>query len=125
MKRALFILFFAAAYPVASGQFSPAERDTIAKYTRIDYLQMLDQLGIRENELRPGPSGDPLAANAANRFEDKVNFYILPDPLILHNGKQVGTPKHGGRRGVLKLLKTLKERSMGACRKISRPLIGN
>ena len=89
MKRALFILFFAAAYPVASGQFSPAERDTIAKYTRIDYLQMLDQLGIRENELRPGPSGDPLAANAANRFEDKVNVYILPDPLILHNGKHV------------------------------------
>ena len=36
---------------------------------------MMNQLGIKESQLRPGVSGDPNAPNAANRFEEKVNKY--------------------------------------------------
>ncbi len=92
MKKLLPVicLFFG---PFLNAQFSQAERDTIRKYTWIDYQNMLDQLGIETSEMRPGPSGDPSAPNAANRFEDKVNEYTLPDPLILKNGKAVASPE--------------------------------
>jgi hypothetical protein len=84
----LFLLLIGSVY-MTYGQFSLEARDTIAKYTRIDYLMMLDQLGLQESDLRPGPSGNPQAPNAANRFEDMVNNYTLPDPLLLNNGKRV------------------------------------
>ena len=89
IKGILSFLLSVTPFCLSFGQFSKPERDTIAKYTQIDYLQMLNQLSIREGELRPGPSGDPNAANAANSSEDKVNNYILPDPFILNNGKRV------------------------------------
>lgn len=88
MKK-LFLLLIACSSYVIYGQLSETNKDTIAKYTRIDYLQMLDQLGIQESELRPGPSWDPNAPNAANSSEDKVNTYTLPDPLVLNNDKKV------------------------------------
>lgn len=84
----LFSLFF---FHAALGQPSRAERDSIAKYTKADYRQMLSQLGLKENNMRPGASGDPESPNAANRFEDKVNRYTLPDPLVLKTGKKVTT----------------------------------
>jgi hypothetical protein len=44
--------------------------------------------------LRPGPSGDPKASNAANTDESKANPYPdLPDPLILNDGRKVTTPE--------------------------------
>jgi hypothetical protein len=49
---------------------------------------------LRITSLRPGPSGNPRAANAANYDEDKANPYPqLPDPLLLKNGRQVTTPE--------------------------------
>src|SRR5688500_7180272 len=75
----------------ASAQFSQAARDSINKLTQADYQQMLDQLGIKRNEMRPGASGNPGDSNAANRFEEKVNQYKLPDPLVLKNGKKIMT----------------------------------
>lgn len=72
-------------------QFSQAARDSINKLTQEDYQQMLDQLIIKRNEMRPGPSGNPADANAANRLEEKINPYQLPDPLILKNGKKITT----------------------------------
>lgn len=92
-KTFLSLLLFVFLIPLTFSQFSQAERDTIAKYTRIDYLQMLNQLGIKESQLRPGPSGNPEASNAANRFEEKVNSYTLPDPLVLKNGDKVTSPE--------------------------------
>lgn len=92
MKK-IVVLLFLCYCSIAYGQFSQAERDTLAKYTRIDYVQMLGQLGVQQSALRPGPSGNPEAPNAANRFEDKVNRYTLPDPLVLNNGKKVKTAK--------------------------------
>lgn len=54
-----------------------------------DHKNMMDQLHIAT--LRPGANGnDPAAANAANYDETKANPYpILPEPLILKNGKKV------------------------------------
>ncbi|MBI1227737.1 MAG: acetylxylan esterase [Bacteroidetes bacterium] len=94
MKKLFYLLFAVAISSTTYAQPSQAERDSIAKYTQLDYLQMLGQLGIQESELRPGPSGNPDAPNAANRFEEKVNTYILPNPLVLRNGEKVtGTEK--------------------------------
>ncbi len=76
----------------AGAQFSQAARDSINKLTQADYQQMLEQLNIKQSEKRPGVSGNPKDSNAANRFEEKVNQYKLPDPLILKSGKKITTP---------------------------------
>lgn len=76
----------------ADAQFSQAARDSIRKLTQIDYKLMLDQLGIEPSQLRPGPSGNPSAPNAANTDESKAKTYeTLPDPLIFNNGDPVRT----------------------------------
>jgi hypothetical protein len=57
-----------------------------------DHRRMMDLLGI--TSLRPGPSGNPRASNAANTDESKANPYPnLPDPLTLKNGEKVTTPE--------------------------------
>lgn len=50
---------------------------------------MMAQLGI--STLRPGPSGDPQAPNAANSDEARVPPYTLPDPLVQKDGTKVTT----------------------------------
>src|ERR1700722_2393134 len=56
-----------------------------------DHQNMMDQLGIKA--LRPGPSGDAKAPNAANYDESKANpFPSLPDPLTMNDGQKVTTP---------------------------------
>ena len=55
-----------------------------------DHARLLKLLGI--DSLRPGPSGDPKAPNAANSDESIANPYPnLPDPLTLNNGQKVTT----------------------------------
>lgn len=57
-----------------------------------DHRRLLDLLGIVS--LRPGPSGNPDAPNAANRDESRANPYPdLPDPLVLKDGRRVTTPE--------------------------------
>ena len=90
MKK-LLIIFIIFCSVSASAQFSQAARDSINKLTQADYQQMLDQLGLKLSEKRPGASGNPKDSNAANRFEEKVNQYKLPDPLVLKNGKKITT----------------------------------
>lgn len=66
--------------------------DSLNKVTQVDYRQMLEQLGIAS--VRPGPSGNPQAQNAANTDEAKASPYTtLPDPLVLNNGKKVTNAK--------------------------------
>jgi len=84
----LSVLFYSFSAPA---QFSQAARDSINKITQADYQQMLDQLKIKPGEKRPGASGNPKDSNAANRFEEKVNKYKLPDPLVLKNGTKIIT----------------------------------
>ena len=51
---------------------------------------MMEQLGI--TKLRPGPSGQPNATNAANYDPAKANpFPNLPEPLVLKDGRKVTT----------------------------------
>src|SRR5436190_6556791 len=58
--------------------------------TQQDHRNMMEQLGIKA--LRPGPSGNANATNAANYDEAKANpFPNLPDPLTLKNGQKVTT----------------------------------
>lgn len=102
----------------ATAQFSQAARDSINKLTQEDFQQILDQLNIKRNEMRPGASGNPNDANAANRFEEKVNQYKLPDPLILKNGKKITTAADGGINADLRSQKILTEKFMEECRKI-------
>lgn len=70
-------------------QFSQADREARAKLTKADFVQMLEQLGLEESDLRPRPSGNPTAPNAAISLESKVNPYDLPDPLVLENGVKI------------------------------------
>lgn len=63
-------------------------REAIQKGTQADYRNMLGQLD--NPKLRPGPSGNPEAPNAANTDESKATPYdSLPDPMRLESGKQV------------------------------------
>ena len=56
-----------------------------------DHQNMMDQLGIKA--LRPGPSGNESAPNAANYDEARANpFPNLPLLLTLHDGRTVTTP---------------------------------
>ena len=56
--------------------------------TAQDHQDMMRQLGI--TKLRPGPSGQENAPNAANYDEALANpFPVLPDPLTLKNGRKV------------------------------------
>ncbi len=65
------------------------EQEALRQETQVDYRHMLQQLG--NPSLRPGPSGDPTAPNAANTDESKATPYrSLPDPLRLKNGDRVG-----------------------------------
>ena len=58
--------------------------------TAQDHHHMMAQLGIRR--LRPGPSGNESAPNAANYDEAKANpFPNLPEVLTLKNGRKVTT----------------------------------
>jgi hypothetical protein len=68
----------------------PAAREALQRATADDHRQMMAQLGIRA--LRPGPSGNESAPNAANYDEALANPYPdLPPVLTLKNGKQVTT----------------------------------
>jgi hypothetical protein len=59
--------------------------------TEEDHRNMLKQLGI--TRLRPGPSGNPQAANSANYDESLANpFPNLPEVLKLKSGQSVTTP---------------------------------
>lgn len=66
--------------------------DSLNQLSQQDHKKMLALLHI--DSLRPGPSGNPKAPNAANTDESKATPYPkLPDPLMLKNGKKVTTAK--------------------------------
>ncbi|MGH7463475.1 MAG: acetylxylan esterase, partial [Longimicrobiales bacterium] len=82
-------------------QQNPAARSAIPEprnwTTAEDHADMMKQLGIRS--LRPGPSGNEQASNAANYDETKANpFPILPEVLKLENGQKVSTRAQWVRR---------------------------
>ncbi len=83
----LFAQTIAATNAPASA--SPAPLNWTAEQ---DHRNMMQQLGI--TKLRPGPSGNPNATNAANYDQAKANpFPDYPDALTLKNGQKVTTPQ--------------------------------
>jgi hypothetical protein len=95
-KSSLFLIFILM---VTQGfaQMTPQTRDSLRALSQLDHQLMMKQLGI--TKLRPGPSGNPDAPNAANSDESKAKQYTsLPDPLVFKNGKKVQTPKHWEKR---------------------------
>ncbi|AHM62667.1 hypothetical protein D770_22100 [Flammeovirgaceae bacterium 311] len=93
-KSILFLLAFGVTSAFAqqtttgaANQYPPPVNFTAEQ----DHQHMMKQLGIKS--LRPGPSGDESAPNAANYNEALANPYPdLPEVLSLKNGKKVTTP---------------------------------
>lgn len=83
---------------LASAQFSQQYRDSINRLSHADHRQMMQQLGI--SKLRPGPSGNPEAPNAAFSDEAKVLPYFLPNPLEFDDGSKVISPTDWEKRRV-------------------------
>lgn len=88
-----FILFLPGIFITTAlfAQFPRFNRDSLNRLTWQDHQLMLKELGI--SELRPGPSGNPEAPNAANADESKVQPYFLPNPLEFNDGSKVSTPE--------------------------------
>ncbi len=76
----------------SSAQMNRQAMDSIRKLSEQDHQAMMKLL--RVDAMRPGPSGNPQAADAANIDEAKASPYTtLPDPLVLNNGKPVTSAK--------------------------------
>jgi hypothetical protein len=67
----------------------------MAAATEADHGQMMRLLGI--SSIRPGPSGNPQAPNAANSDEARVPPYTLPDPLVTKSGRRVASAEEWWR----------------------------
>ena len=91
----------AAALPLAAPSTATAQRPdsaaraAMAAATTADHRQMMGQLGI--SSIRPGPSGNPQAPNAANSDEARVPPYTLPDPLVTKSGRRVASSEEWWR----------------------------
>jgi hypothetical protein len=98
MKKTVYLIFLCNFLVTgAIAQLSQQERDSIHRLSSQDHQLMMRQLGI--TALRPGPSGNPQAANAANIDESRASPYTsLPDPLVFHNGAKVRTAKEWQKR---------------------------
>ena len=97
MKKALLAVLISSFFFPSFAQFSQKARDSLRAISSKDHQLMMQQLGI--TELRPGPSGNPDAPNAANRDETKAKTYAeLPDPLVFNNGENVNSPKDWQKR---------------------------
>lgn len=96
IKTVFFFLPVIFLSSLASAQFSQQYRDSINRLSHADHQQMMQQLGI--SELRPGPSGNPEAPNAAISDEAKVLPYFLPNPLEFDDGTKVTTTQDWEKR---------------------------
>ena len=79
-------------------EIHPASEEQSTKYPEPvhltgeqDHQRTMELLNI--SSLRPGPSGNPAAPNAANTDESNVPPYTLPDPLTFKNGKKIKNAK--------------------------------
>ena len=97
LKRFIFLSFSIFISAQVFAQWSPEEMERINRLSQEDHQLMMKKLGIKE--LRPGPSGNPEAPNAANTDESKATPYkSLPDPLLFKDGTTVKTVDQWERR---------------------------
>lgn len=88
-QRSLITLMLFVFSGTLTAQFSQHALDSINRLNTADHKLMMDKLGIES--LRPGPSGDPNAPNAANSDESKVRSFELPELLNFNNGTTVSS----------------------------------
>ena len=82
-----------------TSQAAAVAREALARETAADYADMQRQLAI--TAMRPGPSGNPSAPNAANNDEAKANpFSDIPDILTFDDGSRVRSARDWPRRRV-------------------------
>jgi hypothetical protein len=97
MKHFISFVLIACLSQYSFSQFSKQAMDSLNKLNAEDHQLMMKMLGI--NELRPGPSGNPSAPDAANTEESKATTYTsLPDPLIFKDGTKVSTADQWTKR---------------------------
>jgi hypothetical protein len=98
LKRLVFFLSIIILTAAGvSAQFLQEARDSINRENNLDHQMMMKELGI--TQLRPGPSGDPKAPDAANTDESKVPPYPeMPDPLVFNDGTKVDSPEKWEKR---------------------------
>jgi hypothetical protein len=98
IKKTILLFSVITIYAVqVFAQPTQEEGNRIDKLTREDHRLMMKQLGI--TKLRPGPSGNPKAPNAANTDESKATQYTtLPDPLVFRDGNAVKTAEQWEKR---------------------------
>ena len=76
---------------------APAATPPVELTAQQDHQRLMGLLGI--TSLRPGPSGNPKAPNAANVDESKATPYTsLPDPLVMNNGSKVTSARQWPKR---------------------------
>jgi hypothetical protein len=93
------VFAFVATGSAQQGAAPPAGASTDGWTTAQDHQHMMAQLGI--TKLRPGPTANENAPNAANYDEAKANpFPNLPEVLTLRDGRRVTSPEmwHRQRR---------------------------
>lgn len=96
MKRTIYIIVLMSVMTgnLLSQGNSQTVSDTLLRPIQLTSEQDLERLMnlLHITSLRPGPSGNPNAPNAANSDESKANPYPdLPDPLTLNDGRKVTT----------------------------------
>ena len=85
IRLACLAAVYTVTAPLVLGAQAP---DPLTWTVQQDHQNMKDQLGI--TRLRPGPSGNATATNAANYDPAKANpFPDLPEPLVTKDGKKV------------------------------------
>jgi hypothetical protein len=90
-SRSVRSVCLAAAFTAAAPEVLRAQTPEPLNWTaQQDHKNMMEQLGI--TRLRPGPSGNASATNAANYDPARANpFPDLPDPLVTKNGQKITT----------------------------------
>ena len=100
MKKTIFltaVLFLLSSLNISAQMPTKKEWELMQKESAKDHALMMKMLGI--TALRPGPSGNPRAPNAANSDEAKATTYkSLPDPLTFNDGTKVTTPEQWEKR---------------------------
>lgn len=81
-----------AGAPTAEQQAWKAEQARIQAGNAAEYADMLRQLGITREQVRPGADGNGKGPHPVLYDESKVPAFTLPDPLVLANGAPVRTP---------------------------------
>ena len=112
------IIFISYAFAQQTEKLSPDLKPPVKLTAEQDHQRLMKLLGI--DSLRPGPSGNTDAPNAAITDESKaIQYKSLPDPLTLNKGDEITTAKMWWNERSLCLRKNAEEYTggkLGSCK---------